>query len=154
MANHSSILAWRIPMDRGARWAAGQGVAKSWTQLRDWAQHRTVVVLVTQSCLTPSPRGSSVLGILLARILESESESWSVTSYSLWPHGLYSPWNSPGQNTGVGCLSFLQGIFPLQGSNPGLPHYRQTLYQLSYQGSPRILDILYMSKFFSLKNWR
>ena len=31
---------------------------------------------------------------------------------TLWPHGLYHPWNSPGQNTGVGCLSFLQGIFP------------------------------------------
>ena len=36
---------------------------------------------------------------------------------------LYSPWNSPGQNTGVGSLSLLQGIFPYQGSNPGIPHY-------------------------------
>ena len=35
-----------------------------------------------------------------------------------------SPWNSPGQNTGVGTLSLLQGIFPTQGSNPGLPHTR------------------------------
>ena len=42
-------------------------------------------------------------------------------------HGLYSLWNSPGQNTGVGSLSFLQEIFPTQGSNPGLPHCRQTL---------------------------
>ena len=57
-------------------------------------------------------------------------------SYSLRPHGLYSPWNSPGQNTGVGCLSLLQGIFPTQGSNPGLPHCRRILYQLSHQGSP------------------
>ena len=40
----------------------------------------------------------------------------------LRPHGLYSPWNSPGQNTGVGSLTFLQGIFPTQGSNPGLLH--------------------------------
>ena len=46
-------------------------------------------------------------------------------SNSLWPHGLYSPWNSPGQNTGVGCLFLLQGIFPTQGLNPGLPHCRQ-----------------------------
>ena len=38
------------------------------------------------------------------------------------PHGLYSPWNSLGRNTGVGSLSFLQGIFPTQGSNPGLLH--------------------------------
>ena len=42
-----------------------------------------------------------------------ESESCSVTSDSLWPHELYSSWNSPGQNTGVGSLSFLQGIFPI-----------------------------------------
>ena len=49
-----------------------------------------------------------------------ESESYSVMSDSLQHHGLYSPWNSPGQNTGVGSLSLFQGIFPIQGSNPGL----------------------------------
>ena len=52
------------------------------------------------------------------------------------PHGLYSPWNSPGQNTGMGSLSLLQRIFPIQGLNWGLLHCRQILYQLSYQGSP------------------
>ena len=61
-------------------------------------------------------------------------------SYPLRSHGLYSPRNSPGQNTGVGSLSLLQGIFPTQGSNQGLPHCRQILYQLSHQGSPRILE--------------
>ena len=61
-------------------------------------------------------------------------------SNSLRLYGLYSPWNSPGQNTGVGSLSLLQGIFPTQGSNPGLPHCRQILYQLSHKGSPRILE--------------
>ena len=45
----------------------------------------------------------------------------------LQPHGLYSPRNSPGHNTGVGSLSLLQGIFPTQGSNPGLPHCRLML---------------------------
>ena len=65
-----------------------------------------------------------------------ESESSSVVSNSLRPHGLYSPWNSPGQNTGVGSLCLLQGIFQTQGLNPGLPHCRWILYQLSYQGSP------------------
>ena len=45
------------------------------------------------------------------------------------------PWNSPGQKTGVGSLCLLQGIFPTQGSNPDLPHCRQILCQLSYQGS-------------------
>ena len=47
-----------------------------------------------------------------------------------------SPWNSPGQNTRVGCRSLLQGIFPAQGSNPGLPHCRWILYQQSHAGSP------------------
>ena len=59
---------------------------------------------------------------------------------TLWPHGPYSPWNSPGQNTGVDNLSLLQGIFPSQELNPGLPHCRQILYQLSHQGSPRMLE--------------
>ena len=57
-------------------------------------------------------------------------------SNSLQPHGLYSPWNSLGQNTGVGSLSLLQGTLP----NPGLWHCRRILYQLSHKGSPRILE--------------
>ena len=56
-------------------------------------------------------------------------------SDSLPSHGLQSPWNSPGQNTGVGSLSLLQGIFPIQGLNAGLPHCRWILYQPSHQGS-------------------
>ena len=64
------------------------------------------------------------------------SESCSVTSNSLRPHGLYSPWNSPGQKTGVYIWSLLQRIFPAQISNPGLPHCSWILYQLSLQGSP------------------
>ena len=67
----------------------------------------------------------------------SESESHSVMSDSLGPHGLYSPWNSPGENTGMGSHSLLQRIFPTQGLNPGLPHCRWILYQLSHQGSPK-----------------
>ena len=63
-------------------------------------------------------------------------ESHSVMSDSLRPHGLYSPWNSPGQNTGVGSFSLLQGIFPTQGSNSGLPHCKQILYQLNHERSP------------------
>ena len=57
-------------------------------------------------------------------------------SDSLRPHELYSPWNSPGQNTGVGSLSLLQGIFLTQKLNWGLLHCRQILNQLSYQRSP------------------
>ena len=58
---------------------------------------------------------------------------------TLWPHGLYSPWISPGKNTGVGSLSLLQGIFPTQGLNKVLLHCRRIIYQLSHKGSPRIL---------------
>ena len=65
------------------------------------------------------------------------SESRSVMSNSLQPHGLYSPWNSPGQNIGVGSLSLLQGIFLTQELSRGLLHCRRILYQLSHQGSPR-----------------
>ena len=62
------------------------------------------------------------------------SESHSVMYDSLWPRGLYSPWNSPGQNTGEGSLSSLQQIILTQESNQGFLHCRRTLYQLSYQG--------------------
>ena len=68
-------------------------------------------VLVTQSCLC---------------------NSWTI----VWPSRLLSPWNFPGKNTGVGSHPLLQGIFPTQGSNLGLLHYRQTLYHLSHLGSP------------------
>ena len=61
---------------------------------------------------------------------------FSVMSDSLGPYGLCSPWNSPGQNTGVGSLSLLQGIFPTQALNPGLLHCKQILYQLSHKGTP------------------
>ena len=59
-------------------------------------------------------------------------ESHSVVPDSLRPHGQYRPWNSPGQNTGVGSHSFLQGNFPTQGSNLGLPHCRQILHRLTH----------------------
>ena len=64
-----------------------------------------VLCLVIQSCLTLQPHG-------------------------LYPARLLCPWDSPGKNTGVGCHALLQGIFPTQGSNPGLPHCKRILYQL------------------------
>ena len=72
---------------------------------------------------------------LLFKVIGSESRS--VVSDSLRPHGLYSPWNSPDQNTGVTSLSLLQGLFPSQGLNPGDPHFRRILYHLSHKGNPR-----------------
>ena len=68
--------------------------------------------------------------------LHQQTESCSVMSNSLRPHGLQSPRNSPGQNIELGSLSLLQGIFPTQGSNPGLLHCRHILYQLRQKGSP------------------
>ena len=76
-------------------------------------EHVNVNVKVTQSCLTLCD-----------------------------PVDCNSPWDSPGQNTAVGSLSLLQGIFPTQGSNPGLLHRRRILSQLSHEGSPRILEVV------------
>ena len=81
------------------------------------------------------------LSFLLVYCLPPKLEyNAQVSSNSLWPQGLYSPWNSPGKNTGVGSLSLLQGIFPTQGSNLGLLNCRCILYQLSHKGCPRILE--------------
>ena len=74
-----------------------------------------MTVLVTQSCLT-------------------FVTSWPVATR------LFCPWNSPGKNTGIGSLSFLQGNFPTQGSNPGLLHRRQVLNHLSYRDVLKIKD--------------
>ena len=61
---------------------------------------------------------------------------WTVATCLLWP------WDFPGKNTGVGSHSLLQGIFPTQGSNPGLLHCRQIFYRLRHQGNPRTLGFL------------
>ena len=82
---------------------------------------------------------------------EAASESRSVVSDSLRPHGLYSPWNSLGQNTGVGSHSLPQGIFPTQESNPGLPHCRRTVYRLSHRWSPYIKTHNYV--YIQICNW-
>jgi len=60
----------------------------------------------------------------------------SATPWTVACTKLLRPWDFPDKSTGVGCHFLLQGIFPTQGSNPGLPHCRQTLYRLSHQGNP------------------
>ena len=78
---------------------------------------------------------------LFERSKDYRSGSCSVMSYSLRPHGIYiQSMEFSSQNTGVGSLRLLQGIFPTQGCNPGLPHRRQFLYQLSHKGMQRILE--------------
>ena len=81
-----------------------------------------------------------LFSVVIQVVIGAENESRSVLSSSLRSPGLYSPWNSPSQNTGVGSLFHLQGIFPMQGANPGLLRYLWILYQLSHKGSPRILE--------------
>ena len=67
-----------------------------------------------------------------------KSESRSVMSDSLRPVGLHSPWNSLGQNTGVGSLSFLQGIFPTQVSNLLFRYWQVDSLPLSHQGKVKV----------------
>ena len=64
----------------------------------------------------------------------------SLRPYGLWPARLLCLWGSADKNTGVGSHSLLQGSFLTQGSSPSLPPYRQILYHLSHQGSPRTLE--------------
>ena len=64
-----------------------------------------------------------------------------LTPMNYSPSGSSAHGDSPGKNTGVGCHALLQGIFPTQGSNPGLPHCRQILSSLSHQGSPSVLNL-------------
>ena len=90
-----------------------------WSICLYWYQYHTsqflelsslccVLCWVTQPCLTIGSPGSSVCG------------------------------DSPGKNTGVDCHALLQGIFPTQGLNPGLPHCRRILYHLNHHGSPAL----------------
>ena len=130
---------------------AGKG--RSWSQFPRRVVLKNVLTIgqlhsspmLVRSCLKSCMLGFSIMGtknFQMSKLgLETEEEvkwgeSHSIMSNSLWPQGLYSPWNSLGQNTGVGSLSLLQRIFPTQGSNPGLLHRRRILYQLSHKGSP------------------
>ena len=74
---------------------------------------------------------------MLSRVRLCDPMDCSLPASSV--HGIFQaivcPWDFPGNSTEVDCHFLLQGIFPTQGSNPGLPHCRQTLYRLSHQGS-------------------
>ena len=82
-----------------------------------------------------------------------ECESHSVMSNSLRPHGLYGPWNFPGQNTGEGSHSPLQGIFPTQGSTPSLPHCRQILYQPGKSKNTGVDSLSLLQRIFPTQEW-
>ena len=106
------------PMDRGAWWPTVHGGHKEsdTTEQAHMHTHTSLYITLIEG-------GALVWDVL-------ESETCSVMSNSLLSHGLYSPQNSPGQNTGMGSLSLLQGIFPSQGLNIGLPHCSSLVWDI------------------------
>ena len=110
-----------------------------------------------------SQPGSSVHGILQARMLELFPSPGDLPNPGIEPMSPALqvdslPTEIPGKpiNIGLSCHALLQGIFPTQGSNPGLPHCRQILYHLSHQGSPRTLAWVaypFSRRFSQPRNW-
>ena len=108
MATSSSILAWRIPGTGEPSGLPSMGLHRVGHDCSDLAAAAAAYYegMVTAFIVSQFQRSYQY----------SESESRSAVSISLLPHRLYSPWNSLGQNTGVGSLSLCQGIFLTQGS--------------------------------------
>ena len=159
---HSSTLAWRIPgteepgglqsmgsLRVGHNWASSLSLVTFMHWRRKWQP--TPVSLPGESQGWGSPLGchlwghteldtTEVTAAAAAQVINYMSKlsvSHSVISNSLQPHGLLParflcPWDSPGNNTGVGSHSFLQGIFLTQGSSPGLLYCRQFPCHLSF----------------------
>ena len=86
--------------------------------------------------LLVSSKGELAFGQTSALLSVVQSQGRVQLFVTPQPARLLCPWDSPGKNTGVGCHFLLQGIFLIQGLNPGLLHSRQILDQLSHQGSP------------------
>ena len=101
------------------------------------------------NCLALSYMQSSLLVVnyaVLCLVAQSCPTLFNPMDYS--PQGSSVHEDSPGKNTGEGCHALLQGIFPTQGSNTGLPHCRWILYYLSHQGSlSRTVEITYCNIF-------
>ena len=151
MATHSSFLAWRIPWTEEPVRLQTMG---SQRVRQDWATEHTRVHAHTslswkegdwkhtgntrqrgKVSRKASPGGASSLGF-------KKGGWWMLCVWKLLSHAwlFATPWNSPGQNTGVGSLSLLQRTFSTQESTWGLLHCRWILYQLSHKGNPRILE--------------
>ena len=113
--------------------------------------------------LCPSSTAPCLIFVKLSEVFPAHLQAtWHL--YRYWPHVLVSetlcdamdcsppgssvcPWNSPGKNTGLFCHFLLQGIFPTQGLNLDLLHWRQILYQLSYQAYDRSSNIGWMNEY-------
>ena len=118
--------------------ASAQGGVYTWVSSKGWVE----VNQVRKKKGHCKQRDKGCMMTLLEHPVARKrlSESHSVMSDSLRPRELYSPWNSPGRNTRVDSCSLFQGIFPTQGSKPGLLYCGRILYQLSHKGSPRTLE--------------
>ena len=135
------ILEWvAFPFSRGSSQPRDQtqvshmagGFFTSWATRETHGRRIDTCIPMAESLYCP-PETITVL------LLAMKVKVKSLSRVQLFrPRGLYSPWNSPGQNTGVGSLSLRQGIFPTQGSNPGLLPCRWIRYQLSHQGNPDV----------------
>ena len=85
-----------------------------------------------------------------------ESENHSFVSDSLQPHGLYSPWNSPSRNTGVGSLSLLQGNLPNPGMDPRSPALQTDCLPAETPGKPkntRVGSLSLLQGIFPTQEW-
>ena len=135
-------------MDGGAWWATVHGVVNSQTRLsdftftfhfhaleKDMATHSSVIDWRIPGMVEPG--GLPSMGL--------HSEVKVAQSCLTLCDPMDFPWNSLGQNTGVGSLSVLQGIFLTQESNQGLLHCRRILYQLSYQRSQSLRQLKQLS---------
>ena len=94
--------------------------------------------------------GHSYIYIYIYIYMQVAQSCPTLRPHGLQPTRLLCPQDFPGKNTGLGCHFLLQGIFQTQGQNPGLPHCRWILYQLSYQGSlsPCLTRLILNSTFF------
>ena len=112
-----------VVRDRVAWCATVHEVRKCWIQLDNWTMTTTMWgVSIRCNMLTSSYK----IFTKCVHVCVCVCESHSVMSSCL-PSRLLSPWDFPGKNIAVGCHLLLQGIFPIQGTNPGLLHCRQTL---------------------------
>ena len=133
---------WKRPWSWERLKARGEGDDRGWEGwMASLTRHEFEQASVVAACSLWDRRVGHYWATELTELIciyESESISLSVVSSSLWPHTVHG---IPGQNTGVGNHSLLQGIFPTQSLNPGLPHCGQIFYHLKHQGSLYILRI-------------
>ena len=99
----------------------------------------------TYICVHISMHTQTIISQYICQPRQNEILLWGNIKYHNWNWKSLSSaqlfttsMDSPGENTGVGSLSLLQGIFPTQGSNPGLLHCRQKFYQLSHKGIGKV----------------